>query len=187
MDRLQTLDLLLRVRGGDRAAEDLLLERVYAELHAIADRLFRKEGGSHTLQPTVLVHEAFLDLAGEGVDWESRTHFLCIAAKCMRRVLREHARARGAEKRGGGLRRVTLVDVGRDEAPGLDFDLEALDQALEKLAGLSERQSRVVELRFFADLSIEETARALAVSTGTVENDWRFARAWLLRELQQAG
>ena len=82
---------------------------------------------------------------------------------------------------------MTLVDVGRDEAPGLDFDLEALDQALEKLAGLSERQSRVVELRFFADLSIEETARALAVSTGTVENDWRFARAWLLRELGLPG
>ena len=178
-----TIDLLRRIRVGDGTAADELLERVYAELHSIAQAVFRREDPGHTLQPTVLVHEAFVNLAGAPLDFESRKHFLAIAAKCMRRILREHARAQSSQKRGGAWRRVTLLDVGQATSAGLDCDLEALDAALEKLNALNARQASVIELRFFAELSIEETAAMLGVSHGTVESDWRFARAWLLREL----
>jgi len=185
MDAPHTLVLLQRFRENDREAENLLVERVYAEMRRIAGSFFRGEAANHTLQPTVLVHEAFLGLAGAEIDWQSRAHFLGIAAKCMRRLLREHARARSAEKRGGAFARVTLSGLGQGTVEPLDFDVEALDLALDELGKLSERQARVVEMRFFADLTIEETALALGVSTGTVENDWRFARAWLLREMQR--
>lgn len=182
-----TLDLIERARGGDAAASEELLPSIYGELRAIAGRLFTRERSGHTLQPTLLVHEAYMNMLGADVDWESRKHFLCVAARAMRQVLREHARGRGAEKRGGAVARVTLVDAheasGTSGPFGGDLDVEALDAALEKLAELDERQARVVELRFFTELSIRETAEALGVSTGTVENDWRFARVWLQREL----
>ncbi|MEL6714064.1 MAG: sigma-70 family RNA polymerase sigma factor [Planctomycetota bacterium] len=185
--RSETLDLLARARGGDTGASDELLPVVYDELRRIAGHVFARERGGHTLQPTVLVHEAYLNVLGADVDWESRRHFLCVAARAMRQLLREHARGRDAEKRGGAFAQVTLVDVHESGAApgplGTEFDVEALDAALEKLSGLNERQARIVELRFFCELTIRETAEALEVSTGTVENDWRFARAWLQREL----
>ncbi len=185
-ERKRTLDLIQRACLGDAGASDELLPSVYGELRRIAGRLFTRERGGHTLQPTLLVHEAYMNMLGAEVDWESRKHFLCVAARAMRQVLREHARSRGADKRGGAMARVTLVDAHEDPrgSPfGGHWDVEALDDALEKLSGLDERQARVVELRFFTELSIRETAEALGVSTGTVENDWRFARAWLQREL----
>lgn len=182
-DTQRTVELLRRYQAGEAAVGDELLERVYSELHALARSVFRREGPGHTLQPTALVHDAFVRLSLTPLDFESRKHFLGLAAKCMRRILREHARAGDAHKRGGAWKRVTLIDIGADGTGTLDCDVEALDAALEKLSRLKERQARVVELRFFAELSIEETAEALGVSHGTVENDWRFARAWLLREL----
>lgn len=182
-----TLDLITRARSGDAAASEELLPSVYGELRSIAGRLFARERSGHTLQPTLLVHEAYLNMLGAEVDWESRRHFLCVAARAMRQVLREHARSRGAERRGGRVERVTLVDEHAADSSsdflGGDVDIEALDGALERLGELDERQVRVVELRFFTELTIRETAEALGVSTGTVENDWRFARAWLQREL----
>lgn len=179
----ETLLLLKSARKGEAAAREELLPIVYEEMRRIAGRLFARERDGHTLQPTMLVHDAYLNLVGVEVEWESRKHFLCVAARAMRQVLREHARARGADKRGGGWNRVTLQD-GRGGGDGIDLDIAALDEALEKLRELNDRQADVVELRFFAEMTIEETANTLGVSTGTVENDWRFARAWLLHRMR---
>lgn len=180
-DASRTLLLLQRSKEGQRSAQDELLPIVYEELRRIAGRMFARERKDHLLQPTVVVHDAFLRLVGDDIDWESRKHFLCVAARAMRQLLREHARARDSEKRGGAWNRVTLIDVGG--GPGIEFDVEALDVALEELRGLYERQAEVVELRFFANMTIDETAKTLGVSTGTVESDWRFARAWLMKRL----
>lgn len=178
--------LLLDVtaRGDPRAPSvDRLFSLVYGDLHEIASRLMRSERLDHTLQPTALVHEAYLRLVDQDrVRWENRAHFFGIAARAMRRILVEHARRRVAAKRGGGSTRITL-----DEAivPGRDPHLGVLelDEALEKLSQLDERTARVVELRVFAGMTMEEIAHILVVSKRTIDGDWAFARMWLGREL----
>jgi RNA polymerase sigma factor (TIGR02999 family) len=164
------------------SVDDLFLP-VYEELRSIAAVHFRKGPASRTLQPTVLVHEAYLRLARETASrWKSRGHFLAVAAKAMRQVLIDHHRRRSAEKRGGRLERISLsIAEPAVGAPAVDFLV--LEEALERLEALDGRQARVVELRFFGDLSMQEIAEALDVSLGTVEKDWRVARAWLAREL----
>jgi RNA polymerase sigma factor (TIGR02999 family) len=168
---------------GDSSAEARLLPLIYEDLRALAARHLRAEKAQHTLQATALVHEAWLRLIEcERMDWKGKTHFFAMAATMLRRVLVDHARSRAARKRGGGAERITLSEV--DAPPSVDrLDVLALDEALEELARTSPRQTRVVELRFFAGLSVEETAFALGVSQDTVHADWRFARAWLNREL----
>jgi len=169
---------------GDSGAAARLLPLVYNELRALAARFMRREKPDHTLQPTALVHEAYVRLVDESrVDWRGKTHFFALAARQMRRVLIDSARSHQAQKRGGGLGRVTLDEALLPSA-GPSFDVFALDEALQRLADLSSRQAQVVELRFFGGLSVEETAQFLGVSAPTVKNDWRAARAWLLRELR---
>lgn len=177
--------LLVRVQAGERAATDELFPLVYDELRALAARHLSMERAGHTLQPTALVNEAYLRLLGPVVtSWENRRHFFSAAATAIRRILIEHARAHGREKRGGGVRPEMIPDdaVG---ANGLDFDAIALDEALTRLAALDGQIAEVVMLRFFAGLSMEETANALQVSLSTAARDWRFARTWLHRELSK--
>jgi RNA polymerase sigma-70 factor, ECF subfamily len=175
--------LLVRARRGDSGATDELFPLVYDELRSVAAAFLQRERAGHTLQPTALVNEVYLRLVGPSeVEWENRGHFFGAAARAIRRILTDHARSRGREKRGGGMGRVPL-----DEAnPAIDvdmLDMVALDEALTKLASMDEQIAKVVELRFFAGLTEEETARALGVSSSTVTRDWRFARVWLKREL----
>ena len=182
----EVTQLLHQISGGDASAVERLVPLIYAELRQIAERAMRHERSDHTLQPTALVHEAFLRLVGKpDLSWESRAHFLNIAAQAMRRVLLMHARERRAVKRGGGLERVTLDEqlVGSSEA----IDLIGLDESLERLAVIFPRKARVVELRFFAGLSIEETAKVLEISPATVKREWDFARAWIRRDLTGEG
>lgn len=168
--------------SGDGPAEAMFL-RLYAELRSIAGRLLRREAEGHTLQPTALVHEAWLKLAGEhGLQPTDRQHFLALAARAMRQVLVDSARRRRAAKRGGAAVNITLSDSVSGLAIPLD-DLIAVDDALTQLAANDERLARVVELRFFAGLSEEEIAAALEVTTRTVQRDWAKARAWLHSEL----
>ena len=158
---------------------------VQAELHRVARRCMYGERAGHSLQATALVNEAYLRLVdAQRVRWQDRSHFLAMSARLMRRVLVDHARARGYQKRGGAAVRVTLVEAigGSDERP---HDLVALDEALNALAKLDLRKSRVVELRFFGGLTAEETAHELGVSSDTVLRDWKLAKAWLLRELER--
>jgi len=178
--------ILGELNAGDGSAAQRLLPLVYEELRALAGGYFRQQPSGHTLQPTALVHEAYLKLAGsENVQWESRVHFMAVAAKAMRQILMNHARGKATAKRGGGRQRITL-DEGVTPAGNGDreLDLLALDDALGKLSRLSERQATVVELRFFGGLSIAEAAHVLGVGTTTVEDDWHLARAWLGRELR---
>jgi len=175
--------LLVAWRGGDAGALDRLLPLVYAELRRVAHRYMRDERPNHPLQTTALVHEAYLRLIGvKRVDWQSRNHFFAVSAQMMRRILVEAARRRNADKRGGDASHVAL-----DEAfvPAADrgADLLALDEALEHLASLAPRKARVVELRYFAGLSVKETADVLGVSVETVMRDWRMAKLWLQRDL----
>jgi RNA polymerase sigma factor (TIGR02999 family) len=175
--------LLVQVRQGDAAALDRLLPLLYSELHDIAARHMRAERADHTLQPTALVHEAFLRLiGGTGASFDDRTHFLRAASHAMRHVLVDHARARKAAKRGGALR-VTLDEAlaGRDEHI---IDFLVLDDALTRLAAAEPRWAQVVELRYFGGLEVSEVADVLGISTATVKRDWRFAKAWLSRELE---
>jgi len=179
--------LLKAWREGDKAALDALMPLVHEELRRIAHGCLHGERARHSVQATELVNEAFLRLVDvRHVDWRNRAHFLAMSARLMRRVLVDLARARRADKRGGDAVRVTL-----DEAalPGVapDADVIRLDDALQALAALDERKSRVVELRFFGGLTADETATALQVSTKTVLRDWEFARAWLQRELTREG
>ena len=176
--------LLKRLGAGDPSAGDELLPIVYEELHRIAARMMKGQSRDHTLQATALVHEAYLRLVDEEVQssFESRSHFLCVAAKAMRSVLVDHARRRGAAKRAGSGQRLRLDSVAEAlEREGAD--LLSLDEALTRLAALDEDLARAVELRFFAGLSVEETARVLSVSEPTVVRAWRVARMWLRREL----
>jgi len=170
-------------RGGDREALARLLPRVYDELRRQAEVYLGKERPGHTLQPTALVHEAYLKLSDKAHPrWRDRVHFFAVAAQLMRRILVDHARRHGAAKRGGGLLRVSLNEASsklEDQA----LDLLALDQALERLSARDPRKGRIIELRFFGGLSLEETARVLEVSVPTVVNDTRLARAWLFREM----
>ena len=171
-------------RSDERAAARELLPQVYDELRGLAAGYLRGEGVDHTLQATALVHEAYLRILKQtGVRWKNPGHLRAVTAQAMRRVLVDHARARLADKRGGGGARVTLLSewIGGEQGGGAD--VIALEAALEKLEGVSERQARIVELRFFGGLTIPETAVELSVSETTVEDDWHFARAWLNREL----
>ena len=178
--------LLLAWRAGDDEALGRLTPAVHQELQRIARRCLRGERAGQSLQATALVNEAYLRLIdAQAVDWQNRAHFLAIAARLMRRILVDRARSRRYQKRGGGALQVTLTD-------GLfsterSRDLIALDDALEELAKLDERRSRVVELRFFGGLSVAETAAVLSVSPETVMRDWTLARAWLRRTLRRTG
>ncbi len=178
-------DLVARAGDRDAAASARLMELVYDELRSLAGSYARDQRAGHTLQPTALVHEAFVKLVDAPPDgWKGREHFFAVAATAMRQVLTDHARSRGAQKRGGGWDKVTLQE-GLVADPGHDVDLVALDEALIELAGHDPRKSRVVELRFFGGLTAEEAARVLGVSLSTVESDWRAARAWL--QLRMSG
>jgi RNA polymerase sigma factor (TIGR02999 family) len=174
----------LRWRGGDPRALDQLLPLVYDELRRVAAAYLRNERDSHTLQPTALAHEAYLRLIDQRhVSWENRAHFLGLAAQAMRRILTDHARRRRAIKRGGGAVHVSIDD---HEVAGVAgaVAVDDLDRALEDLARLDARQARVVELRYFSGLTIEETAEVIGVSPATAKRDWTLARAWLYRELR---
>ncbi len=162
-----------------------LLPRVYEELRALGQRMMNREGPGHTLQPTVLVHEVFLKLSREDAQqWADEVHFRAVAAMAMRRVLIDHARARSAAKRGGG-RKAHLDGLDPAASTGItNEDLLGLDEALDTLRALNERQARVVELRYFGGMTFEQVAESIGVSTNTAKNDWRFARAWLQRELE---
>jgi RNA polymerase sigma factor (TIGR02999 family) len=179
--------LLLAWRAGDAQAGERLLPMVYEELHRQAARAMRREDDAHTLQPTALVHEAYLRLVDQRrVEWKNRAHFFGVAAQAMRRVLVDHARGRLAEKRGGALQRVTLGDAGSEASTDAGLEVLALHEALERLAQLDADQARLVELRYFGGLGIDETAEALGVSAATVKREWAVARAWLRRELEGA-
>jgi len=176
--------VLEQMRNGDKNAADKLLPLVYDEFRALARHYLAQERANHTLQPTALVHEAYMKLVDQTrVDWQGRSHFFAVAAQAMRRILVDHARSRQRDKRGGGRARV-ILDEAVALSPQKDEDVLALDEALERLAALDPRQAKVVELRFFGGLSVEEVAEALGVSKRTVEGDWTFARAWLSRELR---
>ncbi len=169
---------------GKPEALDQLLPLVYDELHRQAASLLRKERLGHTFQTTALIDEAYLKLIDRrDVNWESRTHFFAVAAQAMRRILVDYARAKHREKRGGDNVRLSLEDATLIATKEKAVDLIALDEALNKLAERDEQQARVVELRYFSGLSLEETAEALHVSRATVARDWEAARAWLHRQL----
>jgi RNA polymerase sigma factor (TIGR02999 family) len=172
--------------AGDAHASDSLVRLVYAELRRQARLALRREGEGHTLQPTALVHEAWLRLGDQhDARWESRTQFFAIAAQMMRRVLLDHARTRRARKRGGGGVQITLGDAQPAESAPLDaVDVIALDDALARLALLDPQKARLVDLRYFAGLSIPEAAAVLGVSTATLGREWAVARMWLRRELE---
>lgn len=178
--------LLKQLAGGNPRALGELVPMVYEQLHGIAQRQLAGEAAGHTLNATALVHEAYLKIAGlDRIDWQNRAHFFAIASQAVRRVLVDYAVRRNAAKRGGARKRVELDDV----ALFADSDTHAvlaLNQALERLQALEERQVRVVECRFFGSMSVEETAVALDVSKATVKRDWVLARAWLNRELSDA-
>jgi RNA polymerase sigma-70 factor, ECF subfamily len=174
--------LLRAWSDGDRTALDRLLPVVYRELHRQAERYMSAQPAGHTLQTTALVHEAYLRLAiPDNPDWNGRAHFFGVAAKAMRSILVDHARAHSAAKRGGGSSPVTLTNL--EDTDGQELDVLDLDDALARLADLDQRKASLVELRYFAGLSIEEAAESLAISSATAKREWRLARAWLRREL----
>jgi RNA polymerase sigma factor (TIGR02999 family) len=179
----QVTQLLLAWRDGDDQALAQLVPLVDAELRRLARAYMARERRDHTLQTTALVNEAFLRLAdARRLQWQDRVQFLGICARLMRRVLVDHARTRGYQKRGGAAQKVTLEEAG-DVYAESGIDVLALDRALEALAGIDPRKCQVIELRFFGGLSVEETASVLHVSKDTVKRDWRLAKLWLLREL----
>ncbi|HEY7617880.1 MAG TPA: sigma-70 family RNA polymerase sigma factor [Terriglobales bacterium] len=175
--------LLVQWTDGDEKALESLMPLVYDELRRLARRYLQKERPGHTLQSTALVHEAYLRLVDQNVSWQSRAHFFGVAAQMMRRILVDHARTRNAAKRGDGVCKVTLAEevVG---AGSRDVDVVALDEALTGLSKLDPQQGRIVELRFFAGLSIEDTSEVLKISPATVKRDWAMAKAWLHREMR---
>ena len=181
--------LLAEASEGKREALDALLPLVYDELHRQAAAYMRRERPGHTIQATALVHEAYLRLMKEpNTRWQSRAHFCAIAANSMRQILVERARARGRLKRAGGQQRITLSDgIAAVPASGATVDVEVLDAALSRLAELDPPLARLVEVRFFGGLSIEEAAEVLGVSPATVKRHWATARAWLKREMRGAG
>jgi RNA polymerase sigma factor (TIGR02999 family) len=175
--------LLDAAGGGDQGALASLYQAVYDELRLLAESSMRKERAGHTLQPTALVNEAYLRLNPGAAQWQNRRHFFGAAAQAMRRILVDHARRKQAEKRGAGVERVTLADLDVS-APEDDLDVLAVNEALDQLAIADTRLAEVVSLRFFANMSIEDTARALDLSAATVKRDWTFARAWLCEHIQ---
>jgi RNA polymerase sigma factor (TIGR02999 family) len=177
--------LLKAWAGGDRVALDRLTPMVYAELRRMAGRYMAKERAGNSLQATALVNEAFLRLVEvDDVRWQDRAHFFAVSAQMMRRILVDAARARGSEKRGGAIVKVDLNES-VDAIPDRDSQLVALDEALDALAQLDARKAKVVEMRFFGGLSVEETAEVLKISPQSVMRDWKIARAWLMRELEK--
>ena len=179
--------LLQRASQGDAGARATLFDVLYRELRRLAEAAMRAERANHTLQPTALVHEAYLRLAGDHGRFESRAHFLGVAASAMRRVLVDHARGRNAHKRGSGATVVTLDDLEDLPQPAAEgVDLVVLDDALSRLAALDARQGQIVELRFFGGLSVEETAAVMGVSERTIKREWQMSRAWLRREMARA-
>lgn len=175
--------LLRALDPKDPSTADKLFAVVYDELRAMAGSCFRHQRSDHTLQPTALVNEAFLKLVDQTrVQWQNRAHFLAVAARAMRQVLIDHARGKARAKRGGDLCRVTMHEA---VTPITDADPELLDldEALHKLAAMDERQSKIVELRFFGGLTVDEVAHVMEISKTTAESEWRMARAWLRREL----
>lgn len=184
MSEKNVTEMLGELARGDRTVARRLLPVVYDELRALAATFFRQRRSDHTLQPTALVHEAYVKLvAASSPHWSNRKHFFDVAAMAMRQLLADHARRRATAKRGGGMGKVTLDDSGAATDRRVEVDLIALDEALSKLAALDQRQARIVELRFLAGLSVEEAADVLEVSPRTVKLDWQMARAWLRREL----
>ena len=176
-------ELLHAVNEGNESARDELIIVVYQELRRLADSYLRRERSNHTLQPTALVHEAYLRLVGQNhVRWRNRDHFIAVASQMMRRVLVDYARGHKRNKRGGGDYKLPLAEADRF-TQDLDVDLLSLDEALDRFALDYPRESKLVELRFFGGLSIADVARVMKVSDSTVERDWRFARAWLLQDL----
>lgn len=177
--------LLTGIQSGDRVSAERLLPIVYDQLRDIAARQMRGEAENITLQPTALVHEAYLKLVDQSrVDWKGRTHFVAVAAQAMRRILVDHARHRQALKRGGAFQRISLDERLAAEWQS-DQDLLSLECALEKLSQLDQRQAQIVELRFFGGLQIDEVAEALGISKRSVEREWTMIRAWLRRELSE--
>ena len=186
-DAADVTGLLLAWGGGDEEALAALVPRVHAELRQLAQRAMARERQDHTLEPTALVNEVYLRLVDmKRVQWNNRAHFFALSARLMRRILVDLARARGYQKRGGGVQTVCL-DEAQAAMPVRPDELVALDEALERLAAMDERRSRVVELRFFGGLSVEETAEVLQVSRHTVMRDWTLARTWLFQELRRGG
>ena len=184
-EKERVTQLLVDWSNGDKTALDKLMPLIDAELRRLAHQYMRRERRGHTLQTTALVNEAYLRLVNrKNVQWQNRTHFFAIAANLMRNILVDHARTRGVQKRGGGGYKVSLDDA-MAVSPAPDFNLLALDRALEALAAVDERKSRVIEMRFFGGLSHDEIAAVLQVSVATVRRDWSLARAWLHRELSR--
>jgi len=190
MNRAESKDIteiLRRCSGGNQEAFDELMPLVYEELHWQAARYLSRERKNHTLQTTALIHEAYLKLIDQrNVNWESRTHFFAIAANLMRRILVDYAKTKHRQKRGGAAENLSLEEALQVQAKDENsVDLIALDEALTRLAEIDSQQARVVELRYFADLSLEATAEALHISRATAARDWSVAKAWLLRELSR--
>jgi len=182
----EVTQLLVRWRSGDREALDSLLPLVYDELRRIARHYLQRERLGHTLQSTALVNEAYMRMVAQDLpEWQNRAHFFAVAAQLMRQILVDHARSHRASKRGGNVYKVALDEAEGQPLP-IDVDILALDEALKELAQMDQQQSRVVELRFFAGLSIEDTAEVLGISASTVKRDWVTARAWLYRELDRS-
>jgi len=180
--RQAATEILNQAAKGDRDSAAQLLPLVYEQLHARAEAYLRRENPGHTLQATALVHDAYSRLVDQSrVDWQGRTHFVAVAAQEMRRILVDHARARRAQKRGGGWNRVTLSEAVAED--GNAVDILDLDEALTELALLDPRLAKVIELRFFAGSSVKEVGEQLGIALSTVEKDWRLARAWLRNRL----
>jgi RNA polymerase sigma factor (TIGR02999 family) len=181
----EVTQLLVAWSKGDQAALDQLMPLVYRELHRLARRRLGRESAGHTLQTTALVHEAYLRLVGQKeAQWQNRAHFFAIAARMMRRILVDYARGRRYAKRGGAAPKVSFDEM-LPVSGGRAADVLVLDEALTTLAEIDPRKSKMVELRFFGGLSIEETAKVLGVSPGTVRRDWTLAKAWLQREIHK--
>jgi RNA polymerase sigma factor (TIGR02999 family) len=179
--------ILGRAASGESSAIQELLPLVYTELRALAGSYAQGRDAQATLQPTAIVHEAYVKLVGaDEVQWESRAHFFAVAAKAMRQILADYARRKAAAKRGGKHNRITLAGL-QTPTPESDVDLSLLDESLTRLAEIDDRQYRIVELRFLAGLKVEEVAQVLELSVSTVEREWRMARAWLRREFSGAG
>jgi RNA polymerase sigma factor (TIGR02999 family) len=175
--------LLKAMKSGDPSAAEQLLPMVYSELHRLAASYMRRERQDHTLQPTALINEAYLRMAQEDVDWQNREHFIGVAAHVMRRVLVDYARTHNAEMRGGGLKRVELEE-GLAISVDSSEEILSLDEALHRLTELNSRQARVVELRYFGGLSVEQIASILGIAPRSVKRDWALARIWLFKELK---
>ena len=179
--------LLIDLTNGNRAAVDNLLPLIYGELRSLAANYLRRERPEHTLQPTALVHEAYLRLVDQTqVNWQNRAHFFGMAAQMMRRILVDHARAHKAGKRGSGDKKVSL-DENIDKAVERSAELISLDDALTELAEVDELKSRIIELRYFGGLTVEETAEVLGVTPVTIKRHWRMAKAWLYGKMQGDG